>query len=326
MMGGGMMGGGMMGGAGGAAFGRDNGNFQASGPFTLPVQTVTAKYERSTEDRVTQSAYFTRDLVTEGTITAGNGASARLEDVFSFKSRYRTLSTSGKTLEYGVASADRPGAYVALPVIDLGGQRVRVGQPWQSRTPVLLEWATLDAPPTVVANNVLESLEWQDGYQTARIKQTFEGRVSMPIYGGAAKMDGAKVKMTRMIWFGFKAGKVVRTETTVEVDGDAPASVIASMVPGAGVSGGAGLMGGMGGMMGGMGGGRMGGGAGMMGGDDDMPSMGGSGFGSGMGSFGNAFGMQGETQQESKVPAKFKSFTVVTLDKPAPAPVKTVKK
>ena len=317
MMGGGMMGGGMMGGAGGAAFGRDNGNFQASGPFTLPVQTVTAKYERSTEDRVTQSAYFTRDLVTEGTITAGNGASARLEDVFSFKSRYRTLSTSGKTLEYGVASADRPGAYVALPVIDLGGQRVRVGQPWQSRTPVLLEWATLDAPPTVVANNVLESLEWQDGYQTARIKQTFEGRVSMPIYGGAAKMDGAKVKMTRMIWFGFKAGKVVRTETTVEVDGDAPASVIASMVPGAGVSGGAGLMGGMGGM---------GGGAGMMGGDDDMPSMGGSGFGSGMGSFGNAFGMQGETQEESKVPAKFKSFTVVTLDKPAPAPTKTVKK
>ena len=317
MRGGGMMGGGMMGGAGGAAFGRDNGNFQASGPFTLPVQTVTAKYERSTEDRVTQSAYFTRDLVTEGTITAGNGASARLEDVFSFKSRYRTLSTSGKTLEYGVASADRPGAYVALPVIDLGGQRVRVGQPWQSRTPILLEWATLDAPPTVVANNVLESLEWQDGYQTARIKQTFEGRVSMPIYGGAAKMDGAKVKMTRMIWFGFKAGKVVRTETTVEVSGDAPASIIASMVPGAGVSGGAGLMGGMGGM---------GGGAGMMGGDDDMPSMGGSGFGSGMGSFGNAFGMQGETQEESKVPAKFKSFTVVTLDKPAPAPTKTVKK
>ena len=326
MRGGGMMGGGMMGGAGGAAFGRDNGNFQASGPFTLPVQTVTAKYERSTEDRVTQSAYFTRDLVTEGTITAGNGASARLEDVFSFKSRYRTLSTSGKTLEYGVASADRPGAYVALPVIDLGGQRVRVGQPWQSRTPILLEWATLDAPPTVVANNVLESLEWQDGYQTARIKQTFEGRVSMPIYGGAAKMDGAKVKMTRMIWFGFKAGKVVRTETTVEVSGDAPASIIASMVPGAGVSGGAGLMGGMGGMMGSMGGGRMGGGAGMMGGDDDMPSMGGSGFGSGMGSFGNAFGMQGETQEESKVPAKFKSFTVVTLDKPAPAPTKTVKK
>jgi hypothetical protein len=325
MMGGGMMGGGMMGGAGGAAFGRDNGNFQASGPFTLPVQTVTAKYERSTEDRVTQSSYFTRDLVTEGTITAGNGASARLEDVFSFKSRYRTLSTSGKTLEYGVASADRPGAYVALPVIDLGGQKVRVGQPWQSRTPVLLEWATLDAPPTVVANNVLESLEWQDGYQTARIKQTFEGRVSMPIYGGAAKMDGAKVKMTRMIWFGFKAGKVVRTETTIEVEGDAPASVIASMVPGAGVSGGAGLMGGMGGMGGGMmGGGKSAGGMG--GGDEDMPSMGGSGFGSGMGSFGNAFGMQGETQAESKVPAKFKSFTVVTLDKPAAAPTKTVKK
>jgi hypothetical protein len=54
--------------------------------------------------------------------------------------------------------------------------------------------------------------------------------------------------------------------------------------------------------------------------------MGGSAFGSGMGSFGNAFGMQGETQEESKVPAKFKSFTVVTLDKPAAKPTKTVKK
>jgi len=64
----------------------------------------------------------------------------------------------------------------------------------------------------------------------------------------------------------------------------------------------------------------------MGGGDEDMPSMGGSGFGSGMGSFGNAFGMQGETQEESKVPAKFKSFTVVTLDKPAAKPTKTAKK
>jgi hypothetical protein len=73
-----------------------------------------------------------------------------------------------------------------------------------------------------------------------------------------------------------------------------------------------------------MGGGKSAGGMG--GGDEDMPSMGGSGFGSGMGSFGNAFGMQGETQAESKVPAKFKSFTVVTLDKPAAAPTKTVKK
>ena len=109
----------------------------------------------------------------------------------------------------------------------------------------------------------------------------------------------------------------------MEVDGDAPASIIAAMVPGAGVSGGAGMMGGMGGMMGGMGG--MGGG-GMMGGEDDMPSMGGSGFGAGLGGFNNAFGMQGEKQEEAKVPAKFKSFTVVTLDKPAATPAKTAKK
>ncbi len=64
----------------------------------------------------------------------------------------------------------------------------------------------------------------------------------------------------------------------------------------------------------------------MMGGEDDMPSMGGSGFGAGLGGFNNAFGMQGEKQEEAKVPAKFKSFTVVTLDKPAATPAKTAKK
>ncbi len=50
------------------------------------------------------------------------------------------------------------------------------------------------------------------------------------------------------------------------------------------------------------------------------------GFGAGLGGFGNAFGMQGEKQEEAKVPAKFKSFTVVTLDKPAATPAKTAKK
>ena len=327
--GGGMMGGGMMGGGmGGAAFGGGGQNFQASGPFTIEVQTVTAKYERSTEDRLTDSKYFIRDLVSDGTITTGSGASARLEDVFNFKSRYRTLSTSGLTLEYGMASGERPGAYVALPIVDLGGERRTIGSTWVSRTPILLEWATLDAPPSVRATNTLESLEWQDGYQTARIKQTFDGRSDVPIYGGAGKMASAKVKMTRIIWFGFKAGKVVRSETTMEVEGDADASILAAMVPGAGIAGGSGRGGGMmgGGMMGGgmMGGGMMGGmgGGSMMGGEDEGTTMGGSGFGAGFG----AFGGQGQQQPEAKVPAKFKSFTVVTLDKPAVKPAKVVKK
>ena len=324
---GGMMPG--MGGAGGMLGGFGNlgqgmANFEATGPFTLPVQSVRANYERSIEDRVTAAAYFIRDKVNDGTITGGNGASARLQDVYNFKSRYRTVGTSGMVLDPGLANAAHPGAYVALPMIDLGGRRRRVGEKWQTQAPILLEWATLDPPTMKVANNTLEALEWQSTYQTARIKQTFVGTANIPIYGGAGMMRNAKVKMERIIWFAFRAGKVVRVETTTEVDGSAPSSVLAAMVPAAGVGGGAGSMmgGGAGSMLGGGGdddgmpggmrgmGGMMGSMGGMMGGM--MGSMGGMmGAGGGAG-FGGMLGGGGQ-QEETTSPAKFKSVTVIEL-------------
>jgi hypothetical protein len=280
---------------------------------------------------VSAAAYFLRDKVNEGTITAGNGASARLQDVYSFKSRYRTVGTSGAVYDPGVANAAHPGAYVALPMIDLGGQRRRIGSTWKTSAPVFLEWATLDTPPMAIVTNTLESLEWQDKYQTARIKQTFEGRLDIPIYGGAGTMKRAKVKMERIIWFGFKAGKVVRMETTTEVDGDAPASVLAAMVPSAGISGGGGMGGMMGGMMGGGGGDDLGSGGGKMSGSSGMGAMmggmgsmmrgGSSGMGAMMGGMGSMMGGQGgfgamgggAGGEETTAPAKFKSTTVVEL-------------
>ncbi len=284
---------------------------------------MRATYERTVEDRVGAAAYFLRDKVNDGTITAGNGASARLQDVYSFKSRYRTVGTSGAVYDPGVANAAHPGAYVALPMIDLGGQRRRIGSTWKTAAPVFLEWATLDTPPMAVVTNTLESLEWQDKYQTARVKQTFEGRLDIPIYGGAGTMKRAKVKMERIIWFGFKAGKIVRMETTTEVDGDAPASVLAAMVPSAGISGGGGMGGMMGGMMGGNGGDDLGAGGGMMrGGSSGMGSMmrgGSSGMGAMMGGMGGPGGaggfgaMGGQGDDETTAPAKFKSTTVVEL-------------
>lgn len=337
MMGGmpGMGGGSPMGGFGSMG-GQGLGSFQATGPFTLPVQSVKANYERSIEDRVDAASFFIRDKVNDGTITGGNGASARLQDVYNFKSRYRTVRTSGTVLDPGIANAAHPGAYVALPFIDLGGQKRRVGATWTTPAPILLEWATLDPPTMKLAKNTLESLEWQDGYQTARIKQVFDGRANVPIYGGAGMMRNAKVKMERIIWFAFRAGKVVRMETTTEVDGDAPQSILAAMVPSA-ISGGSAGMGG--GMMGGMGGGMLGGG-----GDDDMGMPGGMGSRMGMGGMagsmmgsmlgsmgggmmggmpgmgGAGFGAMGggAQQEETTTPAKFKSVTVVELAPKAP--------
>jgi hypothetical protein len=307
---------------------------QPTGPFSIPVQDVRAEYERSTEDSAGNNAYFVRDKVTNGTIIAGNGAAALLGTVYDFKSRYRVVNTTGYVTETGAASAAKPGAYVALMIPNQGGGLRRINQTWQTKTPVLLEWATMDMPPYVLATNRLVGLEWQNGYQTARIEQTYDGKVNMPIFGGAGTMQGANLKMNRTIWFAYKAGKIIRMETTVDLEGQAPANVLSAMVPGAGVGAGIGGIGGgmAGGMAGGYpGGGYRGGAPGFSGAQGGFPGAGGypgapAGLG-GMGGFGGpgmaggagTGGGFGALQQQAEVPlvpAKFRSVTTVTIQRP----------
>ena len=310
---GGFPGGGGPDGGGGAGDGAD------FNPIVL-VQNVRATFERSTEDTA-GSDYFIRDKVLRGIILGGNGSAARLEDIYDFKSRYRTVSSAGALKSTGTAS--RPGAYVALLLPNLGGGNRRTGEKWRTSTPIQLEWATLDTPPRVYADNELEGLEWQDGYQTARIRQKFDGTVNMPIYGGAGVMTNAKVAMDRTIWFSYKIGKIVRMETKVTVEGDAPQAIVSQMAPSAG-----------GGAAGGGGGGFPGGEAGIRGGGGRFPGGGGGGGkfpgggdggdfpgapqagGGGGGGFGALLGPQGPNAPEAKVPAKFQSTITVTLYRP----------
>lgn len=323
--GGGMMGGGMGFGGGGFAGGLPD------GPFTIPVQIVRAAYERTIEDVLEPGVYFVRDRVKEGTIVGASASPMRLQDIYDFKSRYRSVRTRGQVKGHVMPSSDKPGAYVALPIIDLGGQRRRIGQTWYTQAPVLLEWATLDTPPLVTATNTLETLEWQDGYKTARIKQTYNGKGTVPIYGGMGKMTNASIKMVRTIWFAYGQGRVIRTETVTDVEGDAPSNILSAMVPGAGVGGG--MMGGGlgsfagGGMDGGMMGGPPGMGMGMGGGGGMMMGAPGMGGGSSM-MPGGGMGMGGmQTQGEApKAPAHFVSTTTVVYETPTSAKKAPAKK
>lgn len=306
--------GGGRGGRGGFGGGGGLDTGQASGPFSLPVQTVEARYERTTEDVLSGGSFFVRDKVLSGVLQSSNGPSARLEDVYNFKSRYRGITRSGRVTQIGTASATAPGAYISLPIIDFGSTKHRVGQKWNTRAPIFLEWATLDKPPYGTVTNRFDKLEWQDGYETARIEQTFDGTLDMPLYGGAAEVKGAKVKMNRTIWFGYRLGRIVRMETTVEMDGQVPSDILSAMVPGAGVGGGFGLGGGIGGGAGSFGYPGGGGDEGDLGGG---PGGGAFGFPGGGGA-GGGFGALGQAPESPRVPAKFRSVTNVSLSKPTP--------
>lgn len=304
-------------GGGGPAGGGYTPTPRPTGPVVLPVQNVTVNYERTVEDANGKNGPFLlRDKALDGVIVAGNGAAARLEDIYQFKSRYRTVAARGFVQEFAPALQSQPGAYVALPIIDLSGTRRRVGEQWRVKAPVLLEWATLNKPPMVDTENRLEALEWQNGVRTARISQTFNGRVDIPIFGGAGTMRSADVKMDRTIWFAYGSKRVIRTETRTEVSGNAPAAILQQMVPSAGLGAGAGIGGG----------GGYGPPPGFGGGGDVSGAAGFPGGGGMMGGPGGIGGSQG-TQPEVLVPAKFRSNTVVTLNtnKPAKKTVVVVK-
>ncbi|MDX1931633.1 MAG: hypothetical protein SFU56_03420 [Capsulimonadales bacterium] len=341
---------------GGAGFAGRGGGFPGAGttgapqtgPFSLPIQDVRALYERSTEDMASAGLYFLRDKVLDGTIIAGNGSAALLNAIYDFKSRYRLVSNAGAVRQTGVANASHPGAYVSLLIPNLGGARRKINETWVTNTPVLLEWATLDTPPTVRATNRLVGLEWQDNYQTARIEQTYNGKANIPIFGGAGTMERADVKMNRTIWLAWQSGKIIRTETTIEVSGDAPVNVLSAMgVPLPAGTAGAGGLGGLGGGglgIGGRGGLGVGGGGGLgIGGRGGLGVggfAGGSGFPGAPGFAGGApsfaggpggltgpGGGFGALQQDVEVPvapAKFRSITTVTLNKPTTATTRTV--
>ncbi|MBC7808823.1 MAG: hypothetical protein H7145_22040 [Akkermansiaceae bacterium] len=311
-------------GAGGPNGGQYTPQQRPTGPVVLPVQNVTANYERTVEDsNGAGGPYLLRDKALDGVIIAGNGAAARLEDIYTFKSRYRTVASRGYVQEFAPASQAQPGAYIALPIIDLSGTRRRVGEQWSVKAPVFLEWATLNKPPMVDTQNKLESLEWQNGTRTARISQTYSGKADIPIFGGAGTMKSADVKMTRTIWFAYGSRRVIRTETQTEVSGDAPAAIVQQMVPSAGVSGGIG--GGAFGPPPGFGGGRDDEGGGFPGGSSGFPGAGGG--GGLLGGPGAGFGGAQGNAPEVLVPAKFRSNTIVTLntDKPTKRTVVIVK-
>jgi hypothetical protein len=132
--------------------------------------------------------------------------------------------------------------------------------------------------------------------------------------------------MQRIIFFGYSAGRMIRTDTTTTVNGRAPADIIAAMAPGAGAGfgGGGGGFGPGGGPYGGGGGGgpygggggRFGGGRGPYGagpsglGAEDPSDLGGPGL---PGGFPGGFpgGVGGATQQAAPVEARFRSTTTV---------------
>jgi hypothetical protein len=186
---------------------------------------------------------------------------------------------------------------------------VAIGQTW------VTPHQRLDVPgvppalqPRVPLTNKLVDLEWDNGYPTAKVHQSYEGGSPLPgeIQFGSIPVTSPQIKFERDIYFAYNAGRLVRTVRTITITGRTTAQTQQPQ-PGAGTTGlvGGGSMSSMkgpgmpGGMMAGgpgMGRGSFSGGPGMPGGMKGPGMPGGmmaGGPGMGRGGFSSGPGMPG---------------------------------
>ena len=200
-------------------------------PATL-IEASKIKFKRTVEDTEADD-FLIRDLITpNGTLTRGVQAQI-VSNLYPLKSQYRTVTQYGDVLS--TMAPLGPGAHFAFSIPVMPARRVTIGDSWRSPLQVSLDWATTK-PLTVSGESRLESFEWQDGYPTAKIRETYDGVAHFPV-NPESSFSGAtadKLHVERIVFFAYNSGRLIRTETTATYTGDA---VKASTLSGGGRGG-----------------------------------------------------------------------------------------
>lgn len=150
-----------------------------------------------------------------------------------FRAVLQFITPLGNVVYQNVDTTNDPYVFRVTVLPILPELRVKVGDTWPTRAPILLPDMPIERAPRVTVQNRLEGVEWEGGYPTVRIRQTFEGTVSGRLEFSNFVLQDAKVKLDRTLWFAFNAGRLVRSEGTVEIEGQVPTGVAPTRLAGA---------------------------------------------------------------------------------------------
>lgn len=189
------------------------------------------------------------------------------------KSLYQQLNQYGDVMYQNDTASFDQFAQMGIPVdatIDLPKlprEAVKVGDTWQAGEERLdIPGTAPDKQPVVSLSSTLEGVEWEGGYPTAKIHQSFDstrgGLKAKSIIFGTYEITNPTIKYDRDIYLAYRSGTLVKVIRKLEVTGKT-AQAVSGAAPGMGYGGammGTGIPGGpMGGPMGPMsGGGKMG--------------------------------------------------------------------
>lgn len=160
-----------------------------------------------------------------------------------FRAVLQFVTPLGNVIYQNVDTTNDPYVFRVMMLPLLPELRVKPGDTWTSWAYILLPDMPVERARKVLAQNKLEGVEWEGGYPTVKIRQTYEGTLSGTLEFSNFALKDAKVKLDRTLWFAFNAGRLVRSEATIEIEGQVPTGVQPARLAGLGGMPGAPMMG-----------------------------------------------------------------------------------
>ncbi|GIV15666.1 MAG: hypothetical protein KatS3mg022_1101 [Armatimonadota bacterium] len=160
-----------------------------------------------------------------------------------FRAVLQFITPLGSVIYQNVDTTNDPYVFRVMVLPVLPELRVKPGDTWTSWVHILLPDMPVERARKVLAQNKLEGVEWEGGYPTVKIRQTYEGTLSGTLEFSNYMLQNPKVKLDRTLWFAFNAGRLVRSETTVEIEGQVPTGAQPARLAGLGGMPGAPMMG-----------------------------------------------------------------------------------
>jgi hypothetical protein len=197
------------------------------------VETTDVRFSRSIEDS-TGGEYLVRDQVYPDGLIVNHAGSNLVQNVFDIKSRYRTVNSYGETLvEETPFSA---GDHIGFSIVQVPARRITVGDSWDTKIEVSVPWAS--EKPTVLDGSArLDCFEWQDGYPTAKVIETYDGPATLFADTKATiSFQADNVHLVRTYWFAYNSKRLVKSRTDMTIDSDVTPDIAAAFTATAGAT------------------------------------------------------------------------------------------
>jgi len=179
------------------------------------IQSSSGQFERTVED-VSDAGYLLRDkLLPTGYFAAGI-QTRQIATSYRLKSKYRTFNDEGELISEMAPLG--PGNHFGFPVPVLPNRRVTTGDSWQTPIPFSIDWLGQN-PIDVTGEGRLDDFEWQNGYPTAKIHETYNGSLKIPLTSksplAGATLD--QLNIDRTIYFAYNSGRVIGLTETMDI-------------------------------------------------------------------------------------------------------------